>query len=254
MESSTTGMGLKNVILAGLCCALMCGPGMVSAQSGSKARRLAVPCPPVIANKNDGIMRSTGPRGSSGPYYCYRSTAQAKKGGFTSVATAKDKDYTGWYRVVLTITKNTCDPNPPAGGPVLFLEVKQNSAGVFGQFCPSIGSFSGIRSGGGLVMSALSNFTQAPQDSMCDDGKVQRHQYLELTKVVDGATGFSAKYTQVESCPTASSNATCTRQYSGVAFYETHTIWPVVSEDLNQLAPNCNTALTRCVECHPELG
>ena len=234
-----------------LACALvLMFSGSAVAAPKSKKRSLAVACPKVIANKSDGTQRSTG---SSSQYKCFRNSVDARRDGFFSTTTARAYDFTGWYRLTLTLTSSTCGDSI-IGGPTLFLEVKQNSSGVFGQLCPSVGTFSGTRNASRLTVSGIANYSENPAQSLCDDGQVQRHQYLEMSRVVDGDTAFSVLYTQIFSCPSAGSYSSCSRKYTGIGRHETHQIWPIVSDDLHQLASGCSAALNTCVDCHPELA
>lgn len=221
----------------------------------SKSTKREVPCPSVVADRRDGVFYRYSKRAGAFPFKCFVDSKSAQRKGFESKTNRETYDYTGWYRLSVKLVKDTCNPNTTLGaGPVLFLQVKQNDAGVFGQFCPNLGSFSGIKSGPGIVMSGVESFSEPVSDSMCDDGKLQVHKYVEMTRLIDSNPTFSVTYKQLSNCTSpGSGSVSCVREYVGIAFHETHTIWPGVSDNITELAAGCTTALKRCVNCHPSL-
>ena len=156
----------------------------------------------------------------------------------------------------LKITKDSCSgARVGDSGPVLFLQAKQNSAGVFGSFCPNIGDYTGVKSTNGFAISTITEKQEAPNSSVCADGLVVDHQYVELDRVIKNGPAFTVKYKIVRTCKSPEyQGVTCSKEYGGVAFHETHRIWPAVPENYTQLAAGCTAALQTCSSCHAGLN
>ncbi|MBX7137917.1 MAG: hypothetical protein K1X83_08040 [Oligoflexia bacterium] len=237
---------------------LASGSDVAAAPRRERAISRSIACPKIIADPASASYRPqrTGRR-SSGNYKCYRKASDARRDGFLSQfgAAISSQDYTGWYRITLNLVKDTCTGDGPGSGPVLFLQIRQTEAGVFGEFCPAIGSYSGVRSGSGFVISGEGQLSENPAQSMCDDGKVEEHQYIEMTRVVDPLAAFNVSFKWLHSCSSQSSgDKSCIKEYSGIAFHETHILWPPVSENRHELPVGCGMALQNCADCHPELA
>ncbi len=221
--------------------------------SPAPTAELRVACPSVIADTRTGVVEYN-PKRKTFPYACYASVADAKTSGFDTLRAAEARDMSGWYRLSLKLTADTCDANPITTGPVLFLQIKQTASGVFGSFCPTAGDFSGMRGGNGFVMSTAREFSEEPSTSVCADGKVKEVQFVQMDRAVQGSAAYSVSLKMVRSCTSPESGAaTCIREYSGAAFLETHTIWPKVSENILEMTPNCGDALKTCASCHSSL-
>ena len=226
-----------------------------SALAEPKVRSRKIECPAVIADKRDGTYQIYNSKSKKYPFECYGSIRDAKRGGFQTTQAILGYNFTGWYRLRLKLIKDSCDNLPHQGHQALFLQIKQTNDGLFGDFCPSFGELSGIRAKNRMTISGIEDIQKLTENSMCTDGKVRRHQYVELSRVVDGSAAYVAKLRQIESCTTAGeTEKTCSREYSGIGFLETHMIWPKVPEAIGEMPDGCTMALTTCEECHPGIN
>lgn len=218
-----------------------------------------IACPPIIADKESATQFKGQAKGNKGRFACYRTAKDATKDGYSSLRVAQNKDFTGWYRVNLKSVKDTCGSFLSGIDPVLFLQVRETEAGVFGDFCPSLGQLSGINTPNGFVISALSESdvaqdVPAAQQTLCAEGKIRTQQVFEFNQVVDGGKAFSVTYSRVRSCSSeASGAATCIVKFEGIGFHETHPIWPPVPENITTLPQGCAVAMTKCADCHEGL-
>lgn len=214
--------------------------------AADKKKIRSIPCPKVIADKKTGQFGSNTSR-----YTCFNDTSTAKKAGFVTTKAFALKNLSGWYRLKLGKSiKDTCS-HTNIGAGTLFLQVRDNSDGVFGEFCPQIGRYSGTRTEGGFLLSGTEILDSTSDAAICGGGAVERYETVELSKVVNDTPFFTANYSVIFRClNTQAAGSACTKQYTGVAFYETHPIWPPAAEDISTFPMGCGQALTKCVDCH----
>lgn len=233
--------------LVGVLCLVF--PELVSAHSK------AVVCPPVVAQRSTGEFRTVIPGFNRAPYECFSNKNDARKAGYRGQEVGQQRDLSGWYRIRLTKVRDSCDDTKSLDGPVLFLQVNQKDKAVFADFCPSLGQLVGTRSGSGLLVSRTENVVESNGPLDCSDGQIGRTDQLEFSPIVKGTYTFAGKYSIVRRCLTGEeATKSCTIEYSGVGFFETHPIWPKVDPNINFIKASCKTALHTCVECHPNLA
>lgn len=235
--------------IIGLCTlVLSCMTSNESFAAPKSAR--TIPCPRVIGDKREAVLHDTRLR-TGQPFQCFRNQKDAHKAGYQTEKAASSYNYTGWYRLRIKQIKDTCSGIPVSGNLALFLQVKENANGIFANFCPSTVDLQGSRSGYGLSASGTELTTVLPVTSICPDGNVSQTRQVTLTQALSGSTGFTATYKVIQICMSpAYEGKTCSREYSGIAFHETHTIWPSVSDNVLALQSACSVATQRCVECH----
>lgn len=215
----------------------------------------AINCPTVIANRSNGSYTAASKSSKRNMYQCYKNKADAEENGFLSTKELSLQDYSGWWRLGFTSTKDTCGNQSGRSGPVFFLQVVQHGQAVYGDFCPSIGRLSGVRTGSGFSASLTSQTNDFASNLGCKDGIVEQHQQLELSSAVSGANAYTARLVTVLRCPAEDEGArSCTIEYNGIAFSETHPFWPSVDANVSNMAAGCGTALTRCKDCHENLS
>ncbi len=222
------------------------------AQSNSALAR-AIRCSRVVVDTKSGTYVETPQKKPR--FVCFTNISDAKRAGFLDPKVAERINLTGWYQLRLRkMVINTCDVDPSNSGPVLFFQLKDARDGVFGQFCPSFGTYTGFRDAAGFTMSGEELANENPSNSICDDGKIRIQRFVRLTRTgkAAGKPTFSAEYREVISCQSESSGASvCQREYAGTAHPETHSIWPAVPANILQLTAGCSQALTTCETCHP---
>lgn len=248
-------------IVISLAAVILCVCMSASAQSSSKNKRAQkkikskqISCPPIIGDRSDATQTKVSSNPARSRFVCYRNTKDAKKEGFRTAKIAASENFTGWYRMRLKISKDTCSPQL-FSGPVLFMQVRHDPAGVFGEFCPTIGAFSGVSKPNGFEMSATEDANIIFNGGFCGGKNIRSHQHLEFSRVVQDGAAFSVKLTKVYRCAGQDGGTeSCMREFNGVAFAETDPIWPPVSDTISQVQNVCNTAMTTaCVHCHAEL-
>lgn len=211
-----------------------------------------ISCAPYIGDKREAVVHDSR---AKPPFQCFRTLTDALKAGYQTKKTAKLHDYTSWYRLNLSKKKDTCSSFPTFGGKLtLFLQIKENSDGAFASFCPTSMDLKGSRTGFGLTVAGTTNQTVDVDSTICPDGKIAATKQVELTQSLEGATMFSVTYKVVHVCQTASYRGiTCSQEFSGIAFPETHIMWPAVPNNIMDLDLGCAEASKRCVGCHPNL-
>lgn len=220
----------------------------------SHAETKTIPCPPIIGERETGRFATTQVPTNKSPYQCFRNRNDAKKSGYASQKISVNKDLSGWFRIRLTKVRDRCNDTVSDTGPVLFLQVNQKDKGIFTDFCPSLGQMTGVRAGSGFTASRTATITESDSPLSCSDNLIEKTQQLTLSPVVEPGAAFNAVYEIIRRCVTGDeATKSCTIQYSGVAFYETHEIWPDVDPNINMIRASCQTALHSCVECHPNL-
>lgn len=222
-----------------------------TAHAQRRASLKQIECPAVIADAEEGTFNFVGGR-KKGKYRCFAKQRDAKKAGFKTKAEVESYDFTGWYRLKLSkVIRDTCSATPAIGGGTFFLQLRQSESGVAGQFCPSIGVYTGYRAGNGFVLSTSEEFDSIGGIDFCGDAEVKKQQFVELQQIVKGSPSFLANYRTHYRCLAGEfSGTTCIREFSGIAFLETHTIWPPVADNIDQQESLCEIASTRCRECH----
>lgn len=231
---------------------IVCTPREGAARPAKVDR--SIPCPGAIGDSRDGSLFSG--RSSNSPFLCFRKASDGSKSGFVSTAKTSVTDFSGWYRLSLSVGKDTCEhESQGSAGPVLFLQLKQSTDVIYADLCPSNGTLTGTRAAATINIANEKSLNELPQVSFCENGEVKRSQHLQMSRAVVGAGAFTVNYTVIDSCPGGSSaGRTCVREYRGTAFHETHKIWPAVADSFTGLLDGCRAALHTCVDCHPELA
>lgn len=226
-----------------------------SSSSRAPSKRGLVACPPVVAYKDTAQLVTTKTaRSKAAPVLCFRDEKSAKARGFKVQKELQKKNITGWYRVKLNKKIDDCKSTGLGNGPALFVQINQKKTGVWADFCPSVGRLVGVSRDGGInvTQTEVSRFGLNPLN--CTDGIVEVTQSFEMVPVVDGVGAYSARYTTVQRCPNVEeSDRTCTSDFRGIVFPETHPLWPAVDPRVEMMGKLCSKALTTCEECHDEL-
>ncbi len=217
-----------------------------------KSREVA--CPAVIADKSQAVLFKRSAKATKNRFACYKTAKDAQAEGFKTLRAAQQGNYSGWFRMRLKLVKDTCSGIPHSDGPALFVQIKQNDSEVFAEFCPTLGKFSGVSAPNGFTVSSLDEGGHLASLSVCGEGNVRDHQFFEFSEVIGGSAAYNVRYSIVRRCLDASAPVeSCVREYTGIAFHETHTLWPPVADKIDEMPNGCSMALTRCSICHPEL-
>ena len=111
-----------------------------------------------------------------------------------------------------------------------------------------------MRTASGLSTAHTDLIHEISSPLACADGMVERSEHLELSRAVDGGSGFNARMVVVQRCPGINEGMlSCTTEYTGIAFHETHTIWPDHAVNASAMEYSCGEALKTCSECHDNL-
>src|SRR5262245_57534751 len=112
MTNRITHQSKRHKLMLAVGAALVILPSIAVAEKGEKERKpVTVTCPPVIADRQEGVYYSTKGRKGSSRFECYDSRKEARKGGFTGIKSLS-RGFTGWYRTSLNVVKDTCSAVP----------------------------------------------------------------------------------------------------------------------------------------------
>jgi hypothetical protein len=236
-----------------IACVLLSAAVCATANAQSKSK--AIPCPPIIGDKSAGIYSATAGRKSGSQFQCFRSAKDARATGYIETRSLGKIDFTGWYRISFRkLTKNTCGFSKGAASSTLFLQVRESDSALFGEFCPSIGFFAGSQTADGVVLAHSATESKIANLGLCTTEPVEHQEILELKRMINDDPLFSATFRSTYRCVSPGEGSkSCIIELSGIAFPETHKLWPPVSANITELHGGCSVALTRCADCHPGL-
>ena len=252
--------GVKfKLVFTALASILFIANSSVSAQSRRTAKATptpkvrTIPCPPIVADKGSGKFQSS--RSKNSPVQCFASDKDAKIAGFMSAKALQKIKVEGWYRISVKRTKDSCGGISGPDGPVFFVQVVEQNGAVYTDFCPSTGRHSGVKTEGGFSTVHTEVVRSSTNALSCSDGMVERTEHLELNRALDGSPGFTARLVIVQRCPGEIEGVlSCNTEYTGVAFSETHPIWPPVAHNASLTTGACQQALQTCANCHENLA
>lgn len=218
--------------------------------SVTKALAEPVSCPAVIGDKETGAYRST--KSKSSRFECFSSQSAARRDGYSAPNRLTRENFTGWWRLRFLSKKDSCNKVTRKEGPVFFIQIRQRGLAAFADFCPSLDRMTGSRTSEGINVTLTKEVSELTNPLNCSNGVVEVTRHLEMTQMYNGSKGYDARMVEVRHCPEQSeATRSCTVEYTGVGFRETHSIWPAVSNNISEMLTGCQQALQTCVSCHP---
>lgn len=209
---------------------------------------LAQSCPTFIGDPLTGALYKNTKKVKQFPFKCYSNKRTATKSGFVPVKV--ESSLTGWWRVAVTSVSDSCDTSFYKGDTVnMFIQLKEDSTGIYGEVCPTNTQFHGSRGGNHSIL--VSNYSSTPTlENRCNGGEMEVISELKISnfKMKDS---HQASYKIKYRCLGEDSEASvCAQKWEGVAFHERHTIWPTVPSNINKFPSGCGLALKTCSSCH----
>lgn len=222
-------------------------------KTGAQPRSKAIACPPIIGDKTSGSFKKTKKNGRD--YECFRSEADAKMDGYLTPRSLNKFNYSGWWRLKINKVDDSCGKFGPKTDLVLFLQLSQHGDAIFGDFCPGLGLLTGIKNNSSISIFRAEMAIEARGALACADGKVEVTKRLQMDRILQDSPSYVVQLSDIRRCSDISQGAlTCTTTLSGIAFPETHEIWPSVEKNTSLLQSACSVALDRCSECHDNLS
>jgi hypothetical protein len=223
--------------------------GAVAQAAPTRTTPTRTNCPRLIAEKAGELYY---PREN---YKCFSSVREAQRAGFLSSRALVAPDYSGWWRLNLKLSANSCGgATSSPSDTTYFLQLKHDrTSGLFGSLCPGndrfVGALPRTDPKEGFTVSSLSS---ASADPFCNGGPSEISYMLEA-RSFDSFFSESkvTRLTQVKVCLNDQSRR-CRATWSGNGARETtdHRFWPQVSNDLGEFSASCTAALNTCQGCH----
>jgi len=236
---------MKNHAVAAFSIIVLLG---VSSAFAAPSRKRAI-CPAYVANKSEGIAYP------GDKFLCFKNSKDAVKLGVKRLSSMREGALTGWWRLNVNLKSNTC-PNVPSdqGKVTMFLQVKENSEGLFADTCPGGDRYVGQRllNNVGYTLTALKTLKS---DSSCN-GDPSQIAYLIKVQGLTGRDASQVSYRVIRTCLGATTGSEqCHTEWQGNGGQEkpSHQFWPTVPSDLGQFGVTCASALTKCADCHNKL-
>lgn len=217
-----------------------------------KTEALAEECPAIVANKETKIYQP----GTS--FECFKDSQAASAREYQEDIISHDFNHEGWWRVAVRPLKrpedNTCMAPTGSGATNVFIQVKKNSDGIFGEVC-GVGAYAenplrlvGTAMKGSSTSLILTAVKELPVDPFCGNTASLSYIIMEFGQIEKGKSG-KATQTEVKRCLTI--EKTCRTVYEGVANFEAdHTHFPKVPTSFKDLKKNCEFVQKQCLDCH----
>lgn len=217
-----------------------------------RTETFAEKCPNIVANKETKIFQS----GTA--YECFKDAQTASASEYQEDLISHDFNHEGWWRVAVKPLKkpedNTCMAPTGSGATNVFIQVKKNSDGIFGEVC-GVGAYAenplrlvGTAMKGSSTSLLLTAVKELPVDPFCENTASLSYIILEFGQIEKGKSG-KARQTELKRC--LALDRTCRTIYEGIANFEAdHTHFPKIPASFKDLKNNCDFVQKQCLDCH----